>query len=182
MSSQNPENSLKPEELTEELNQASIIEASENKILDEDPLAKLENELAELRDNHLRLHAEFENFRKRSLKERSELIRYAGSDIMTSLLPVLDDFERARKALNHEPESPAKEGFVLIHNKMLSILESNGLKAMPCVGEEFNSDLHEAISRVDSESALKGKIVDELEKGYQVHDRIIRFAKVVVGS
>lgn len=169
-------------QIADELNLASNVEASEQLPLEENPTEKLEKEIKELKDQHLRFAAEFENYKKRTLKERAELIRTAGADILIALLPVLDDMERAIKALENVENSPLKEGVLLIQNKLISILEQRGLKPMESLGTEFNVDLHEAITNVPVEDSKKDKVVDELEKGYYLHDKVIRYAKVIVGK
>ncbi len=143
---------------------------------------KLEAELADLKDQHRRLYAEFDNFRKRSMKERLDLIKTAGSDTIISLLPVLDDFDRALKALENVEEGPLKEGVLLIHAKFSSILEQKGLTAMQTNGTDFDTDLHEAVTNIPAGEENSGKVVEELEKGYRLNDKVIRYAKVVVGS
>jgi molecular chaperone GrpE len=146
------------------------------------PCEKTELELAELKDQHRRLYAEFDNFRKRSLKERMDLIKTAGSDTIVSLLPVIDDFDRALKSLEAVEDGPLKEGVLLIHNKLLSILSQKGLKSMETVNSDFDTDLHEAVTNIPAGEDKTGKVIDELEKGYMLHDKVIRYAKVVVGS
>lgn len=179
-SEQHTENSQNP--IADELRQVSEAEASEQKPLEEDPVARLENELNTLKDNHLRLYAEFENYKRRNLKERSELIRNAGSEILQSLLPVLDDFERALKALGNDTSNPLTEGVQLIHQKMNGILEQRGLKAMNAIGQPFDVELHEAITEMPvQDDAQKGKVIDEVERGYMLHDKVLRYAKVVIG-
>ena len=140
----------------------------------------IEEKFAELNDKHLRLFAEFENFKKRTAKERMDLYKTAGESVLTALLPVLDDFERSIKA-NKKQED---EGVVLIHNKLKSILETKGLKAMQDpVGEELNTDYHEAITNIPAPSDdMKGKIIDLVEKGYFLNEKVIRYAKVVVAN
>jgi molecular chaperone GrpE len=168
----------------EELQLQSEVEASEQKPLEDNILEKLSAELAEQRDQHMRLYAEFDNFRKRSLKERADYLKSAGSDIVIALLPVMDDFERAIKASSSlEEKDPLKEGIILVYHKLKGILESKGLKAMTSIGTEFNVDVHEAVTNVPvTDSSMKGKVVDELEKGYWYNDKVIRHAKVVVGN
>jgi len=178
-----PEDPISNNAIAEEIKLSSEVEASEQQPVEEDPIGKLENEVLMQKDNYLRLYADFENYKKRSLKERSDMIKSAGADILGSLLPILDDFDRALQALENTENGPAKEGVLLIHNKMLSTLEQRGLKPMQTIGEEFNVDLHEAITNIPvEEHAKKGKVVDELEKGYFLNDKVIRYAKVVVGS
>jgi molecular chaperone GrpE len=144
------------------------------------PELTAEEQIAELKDKQLRLFAEFENFKKRTAKERIELYKTAGENILTSLLPILDDFERSIKA-NTDKED---EGVQLIYNKFKSTLESKGLKAMDdSVGEILNTDFHEAITNVPAPSEeLKGKIIDTIEKGYFLNEKVIRYAKVVVAN
>jgi molecular chaperone GrpE len=139
-----------------------------------------EEKLSELNDKHLRLFAEFENFKKRTAKERIDLYKTAGESILNALLPVLDDFERSIKA-NEKQED---EGVVLIYNKLKSTLETKGLKAMDNpVGTELNTDYHEAITNIAAPSDdMKGKIIDVVEKGYFLNEKVIRYAKVVVAN
>lgn len=145
---------------------------------------KWKESAADWRDKYLRLYAEFDNFRKRSQKERSDLLQTASSDVIKEMLTVLDDFDRAVKA-NEKVEDIAivKEGFVLIHQKLYRILENKGLKPMNANGLPFDTDFHEAITQIPAPTQdLKGKVVDEVEKGYTLHDKVIRFAKVVIGQ
>tara|TARA_B100000963_G_scaffold221262_1_gene192865 strand:+ start:4064 stop:4555 length:492 start_codon:yes stop_codon:yes gene_type:complete len=152
----------------------------EEKAKNEKQELTVEEKFVELNDKHLRLFAEFENFKKRTAKERMDLYKTAGESILTALLPILDDFERSIKA-NQKQED---EGVVLIHNKLKSILETKGLKAMQDpVGEELNTDYHEAITNIPAPSDnMKGKIIDVVEKGYFLNEKVIRYAKVVVAN
>ncbi len=145
---------------------------------------ELKKQVEELKDKHLRLFAEFDNFRKRTARERIDLQATAGKDLMVDLLPVLDDFERAKKSIDESDDPKAiKEGIDLIYNKLNSTLTTKGLKAMESVGEEFDADKHEALTEVPAPSDdMKGKVMDEIEKGYLLNDHIIRYAKVVVGK
>lgn len=137
----------------------------------------------EWRDKYLRLYAEFDNFRKRTMRERGDLVRSAGRDLMEALLPVLDDFERAMAAAEGQGVEQDMEGTKLIVQKMRGILESKGLKRMEAKGAEFDIDLHEAIAQVPApEADKKGKVIDVVEPGYKLHDTVLRFAKVVVGN
>ncbi len=147
-------------------------------------MKELETKLAEANDKYLRLYSEFDNFRKRTAKERVDLINTAGEDIFKSLLPVLDDFERAIKSNAETTDIKAvNDGVSLIYNKFKSTLTSKGLQEMKSHGETFDADIHEAITNVPAPSDdLKGKVVDELEKGYSLNGKIIRFAKVVIGQ
>jgi molecular chaperone GrpE len=143
-----------------------------------------EEKHAELNDKFLRLYAEFDNYRRRTNKERLDLIANANGALLKDILPVIDDFERAM--LNNEKvEDPQvlKEGFALINNKLRSILESKGLKLMEVKGTPFDSELHEAIANVPVEDEeMKGKVIDDVEKGYYLNEKVIRYAKVVVGQ
>ena len=139
-----------------------------------------EEKITQLNDKHLRLFAEFENFKKRTAKERMDLYKTAGENVLTALLPVLDDFERSIKA-NQKQED---EGVILIYNKLKSILETKGLKAMEdSIGKKLNTDYHEAITNIPAPSDdMKGKIIDVIEKGYFLNEKVIRYAKVVVAN
>jgi molecular chaperone GrpE len=145
---------------------------------------KLKLENAALNDKYLRLFAEFDNFKRRTQKERVELLQTAGKEVILSMLPVLDDFDRANKATENATEiSAIREGIQLVHTKLKSILNQKGLKEMESIHTAFDTDLHEAITKVPAPTDdLKGKVIDELEKGYTLNDKVIRFAKVVVGS
>ncbi|WP_413668736.1 nucleotide exchange factor GrpE [Mucilaginibacter sp. Mucisp86] len=145
---------------------------------------KLKDELAQANDKYLRLYAEFDNFRRRTIKEREEARKTEGKDVIVALLPVLDDFERAQRAMDKATEvAPVKEGVTLIQNKLKNILGQKGLKEMTSIGNAFDADLHEAITNIPAPTDdLKGKVMDEMEKGYTLNDKVIRFAKVVVGA
>ena len=144
----------------------------------------LQQELKELNDKHIRLLAEFDNFRKRTRKEKEDLIKYAGEDIWKKILPVLDDFERAIKEnQNTNDIDVVKKGFELIYNKFKHITTQNNLMAIDSMHKEFNADIMEAVAKVPAPSEeMKGKVIDELEKAYQLNDKLIRPAKVVVGE
>ncbi len=161
-------------------NEATVNEAAEELSAED----KLKQEVAELNDKYLRLFAEFDNFKRRTQKERVELLQTAGKDVVVSLLPVLDDFERAIKATENTTEvAPVREGIVLVQTKLKSILSQKGLKEIESINTEFNTDLHEAITQIPSPTdEQKGKVIDELEKGYTLNDKVVRFAKVVVGA
>jgi molecular chaperone GrpE len=145
----------------------------------------LNEQVSELNDRYLRLYSEFDNYRKRTLKEKVELSKYAAADIITKMLPVLDDFDRAIRAFDVTSDAgqSLKDGVVLIFNKFLSILNQQGLEQMRTAGESFDTDFHEAITIIPAANPeQKGKIVDEVEKGYLLNGKVIRYAKVVVGS
>ena len=141
-------------------------------------------EIAELKDKYLRLLAEFDNFRKRVSREKIELINTAAQDTLSALLPVLDDFDRAKRIADQEDSSePFSEGMQLLYNKLYSVLRQKGLAPMESNGVAFDAEQHEAITEIPAPSEeLKGKIVDTIEKGYSLHGKIIRYAKVVVGK
>ncbi len=168
---QNGENSGAEETKTELVEELSVEE-------------KLKQENAALNDKYLRLFAEFDNYKRRTQKERVELLQTAGKDVIVSLLTVLDDFDRANKAAESAVEvGPIKEGVQLVHTKLKNLLAQKGLKEMECINTPFDTDLHEAITKIPAPNdELKGKVIDELEKGYTLNDKVIRFAKVVVGS
>ncbi|MBN1183055.1 MAG: nucleotide exchange factor GrpE [Bacteroidales bacterium] len=140
--------------------------------------------LAELQDKYLRLSAEFDNFRKRTLKEKMELTKSAGEDILLSLLPVMDDFERGMQALDKANDINAvKEGMHIIHKKFKDFLSQKGVKEIEAVSKDFDVDFHEAITKIPAPSDdLKGKVVDVIEKGYCLNEKVIRYSKVVVGE
>lgn len=149
-----------------------------------DPIEKLESELLEEKNKYLRLYAEFENFRRRTAKERIELIGSASADVIKDMLTILDDFERAIQSNETAEDLTAvKEGFQLLHHKLLKLLEGKGLKPFDSLGQKFDADLHEAIAQVPvEEKTKKGTIIDVVEKGYELNEKIIRHPKVVVGN
>jgi len=143
---------------------------------------KIQAELAEQKDKYIRLYSEFENFRRRTAKEKLDLIQSANEQLLKTLLPVIDDFDRAEKSFKDKNDKDL-EGFFLIRNKFKKILEQAGVKLMDIKsGSDFDADFHEAITQIPSEEKLKGKVVDVVEPGYLLNDKVIRFAKVVVGS
>lgn len=145
---------------------------------------KLSAELQEQKDKYVRLYAEFDNFRRRTSKERLELIQTAGKDVIVSLLDVLDDCDRAEKQINSTDDvAQIKEGIQLVFSKLRNNLQSKGLKPMKSIGEDFDVEKHEAITEIPApKPELSGKVIDEVQKGYYMNDKIIRFAKVVVGK
>jgi molecular chaperone GrpE len=185
------ENTVQPDQELE--NSANLKETEPQKPEATEPVAevkqdpandvkKLQDELAEAKDKYLRLYAEFDNFRRRTAKERIELIQSAGEQLLKALLPVADDFDRAEKSFAGKTDKEA-EGFFLIQNKFKKILEQNSVKVMDTSNGEFNPDIHDAITQVPApDEKSKGKIVDVVEKGYLLNDKVIRHAKVVVGS
>ncbi|WP_127131920.1 nucleotide exchange factor GrpE [Pseudoflavitalea rhizosphaerae] len=145
---------------------------------------KLQQEVGELKDKYIRQAAEFDNFRRRTSREKLELIQTAGKDVIVSLLDVLDDCDRAEKTLETQEDNPAiREGVQLVFAKLRNTLAAKGLKPMQTIGTEFNPEFHEAITEIPAPAPeLAGKVVDEVTRGYYLNDKIIRFAKVVVGK
>ncbi len=145
---------------------------------------KIQAELEEQKDKYIRLFAEFDNYKRRSAKERIELIQTAGKEVITSLLDVLDDSERAEKQLQTSNDlDQIKKGIELVFGKLRSTLQAKGLKAMESINTDFDVEKHEAITEIPAPTEkLKDKVVDEVQKGYYLNDKIIRFAKVVVGK
>lgn len=175
------------QEEIEQVNDARQNDVKETKILAEEEISevdKLKQEVATLNDKYVRLYAEFDNYKRRTTKERIDLLQTAGKDVIVSLLTVLDDFERASKAMENAQEvAPVKEGINLVHHKLKSLLVQKGLKEMDAKGVTFDAEIHEAITNIPAPTEdLKGKVVDEVEKGYYLNDKVIRFAKVVVGA
>lgn len=175
---ENEENMEQREETAEQKQEESLPEVPKDKA------AELEEKLAELNDKYLRLYSEYDNYRKRTAKEKIEYMMASGEDVYKLLLPVLDDFERAIKLNESITDiTPVKEGFSLIYNKFKNNLAQKGLTPMDAMGQAFNADLHEAITNIPAPSDdLKGKVVDVVEKGYSLNGKVIRFAKVIVGN
>lgn len=147
-------------------------------------LESLQKQLNAEKEKFLRLFAEFENFRKRTARERTDMFRTAGQDVIVSLLPVLDDFDRAMKELNKSGDEAALQGVALIHNKFKETLKNKGLEEISVSeGDTFDADVHEAVTQIPApDKSLKGKVVDVIEKGFTLGDRVIRHPKVVVGN
>lgn len=166
---------------TETSTQAETVESVKEEV---NPLEKLQSQLDTEKDRNLRLFAEFENFKKRTTKERIELFKTAGEDVIVSMLPVLDDFDRALSQITKEEEDSHVEGMRLIFTKLSTTLKNKGLEVVEVQkGDAFNADIHEAITQIPAPSKkLKGKIIDTVEKGYKLGDKIIRFPKVVIGQ
>ena len=158
-------------------------EASKEEVSENDSLQKVKDDLAEAKDKYLRLYSEFENFRRRTSREKLEMIQTANEGLIKALLPVMDDFERAQKVMQGKEEN-LDEGYALIHQKLKKILELQGVKTMDIgVGSAFNADTQEAISQLPApEENLKGKIIEVVEPGYLLQEKVIRYAKVVVGN
>lgn len=143
-----------------------------------------EEKYKEMNDKYLRLSAEFDNYRKRTLKERMEMMKNAGEDILINFLPVMDNIERAKQSIDDAKELDAiKEGISLIHKNIFDFLTARGISEINAKGEVFDTDLHEALTKIPApEDDLKGKVVDVIEKGYKIKDKVLRYAKVVVGE
>ncbi|WP_207536044.1 nucleotide exchange factor GrpE [Desertivirga arenae] len=181
----NKEMNQEQEEIKETITDSNEAETAENKGAEEvSGEEKLRAELAEANDKYLRLYAEFDNYKRRTSKERVELLQTAGKDVIVDMLSILDDFERASKSMESATDvSAVKEGISLVHNKLKNTLANKGLKEMESKGNPFDADIHEAITNIPAPSDdLKGKVVDEVEKGYYLNDKVIRFAKVIVGA
>lgn len=153
-------------------------------LTEENDMVKLKAEIQEQKDKYLRLFAEFDNFKRRTAKERIELTQTAGKEVITSMLDVLDDCDRAEKQMQTTTDiTQIKEGVQLVFNKLRTTLQSKGLKSMESINTEFDVEKHEAITEIPAPTPdLKGKVVDEVTKGYYLNDKLIRFAKVIVGK
>lgn len=180
------------EEVLNETNQDTEQAASDNvedpvteeKENEKDPLAVAQEEIETLKDKYLRSVAEFDNYRKRTLKERSELILNGGEKVITAILPVIDDMERAiENGAKTDDLEVLREGMTLIHQKFIKILESQGVSLIPTDDSDFDTDVHEAVAMVPNmDDDKKGKVIDCLQKGYKLNDKVIRHAKVAVGQ
>jgi molecular chaperone GrpE len=175
------ENDLPNEALQNEeaMNEAQAAAENEQESAPQD-----EQLVDEYKDKFVRLYAEFDNYRRRTNEEKLQLMATAGKDVISTMLPVLDNFERAIATNENLDDITAiKEGFQLIYNMLKANLEAKGLKPMESKGQDFDSDLHEAIANIPApDAALKGKVMDDVEKGYYLNDKVLRFAKVVVGQ
>ena len=149
-----------------------------------DELEALGEKLADITDKHLRLQAEFDNFRRRTIKEKADLIKSGGESVLVNIIPVVDDFERALDSLKDVADDDAgKQGTALIYNKFEEFLKQNQVKEIEALHSDFDVDLHEALTKIPApEEELKGKVVDVIQKGYLLNDKVIRFAKVVIGE
>ena len=147
-------------------------------------LKACEDKINELQDKYLRLTAEFDNYRKRTLREKSELIKTASEEVLKKIIPVMDDFERGLSVVEKATDLEAvKQGMNLIYSRFKDFLSQNGVKEIEAMNQEFNTDMHEAVTKIPApEEQLKGKVVDVVEKGYLLHDKVIRFPKVIVGE
>ncbi|WP_321287076.1 nucleotide exchange factor GrpE [uncultured Sunxiuqinia sp.] len=150
----------------------------------DEKIEALGNELIELKDKHIRLQAEFDNYRKRTMKEKMELIKTGGETVLVNILPVIDDFERALIAFSEmKDDDPLKQGITLIYSKFQEFLKQNNIQEIEAREKEFDTDLHEAITKIPApKEELKGKVVDVIQKGYVMNEKVIRFSKVVIGE
>ena len=180
-------NNAKEQNITADASEKAI----EGEVLAEIKIQELEAEIASLKvnlagmnDKYLRLSADFDNFRRRTLKEKMDLINSASEKVLTNILLVIDDFERAIQASNSTTEIEAvKEGITLIYNKFRDFTKQNGVTEIEALGKDFDTDLHEAITKIPApNNELKGKVVDVVQKGYYLNEKVIRFAKVVIGE
>lgn len=176
-----PETSEKEAEETT-VEEPQTIEEDGGKKLSE--LEQTKKELGEMKDKYLRTFAEFDNYRKRTNKQRQDDIKLASRDALNAILPAVNDFERAIKVAQQEDnDEQLPEGIVLVYNKLMKALEQQGIREMETDGQDFDPELHEALTKIPAPAEeLKGKIIDTIEKGYYLNDRIIRYAKVVVGE
>jgi molecular chaperone GrpE len=172
------------EELTNEDEKHEDKKKKSKKEHKSDRFQELEEKFIELSDKHLRLQAEFDNFRRRTMKEKVDLIKSGGETVLTGILPVIDDFERALQSLKEVPEDdPGKKGTLLIYSKFREFLKQNNVKEIDAINQNFDVDLHEALTKIPApEENLKGKVVDVVQKGYLLNEKVIRYAKVVVGE
>lgn len=181
------ENANNTEETTTETPEAEEKTSKKKKSKKEKKEAKIEElgeKLQDIQDKHLRLQAEFDNFRRRTIKEKADLIKSGGETVLVNILPVIDDFERAIDSLKELPDEDAgKQGTSLIYNKFQEFLKQNNVKEIEALHQDFDVDLHEALTKIPApEKKLKGKVVDVISKGYCLNEKVIRFAKVVIGE
>lgn len=171
-------------EENESVNDASPNSGENFEEEDLSPEELLKTELNDANNKYIRLYAEFDNYKRRTSRERIELLQSAGKDVIVDLLPVLDDLERALKSIDeHANDDAVKEGVQLVANKLKKTLQQKGLKEMESINQPFDADFHEAITNIPAPSEeMKGKIIDEVVKGYLLNDKVLRYAKVVVGS
>ncbi len=170
------------DKLHDEIDNSAGQEQAAEPNMQETPIAKLEEEVSSLKDKYVRLYSDFENYKRRAVKERYEIITSANKELMADLLPVLDDLERASNVITES--GATHEGVQLVYSKFLKVLEQKGLKLMEIVpGDDFDSEYHEAVAQMPaSDEKLKGKIIDVVEKGYFLGEKVVRFAKVVTGA
>ncbi len=173
-----------PQEIVQDQEELAEVPTHETVADVNEELKALKQDYEEMKDKHLRLYAEFENFKRRTTREKLEFMKTASQDILSALLPVLDDFDRAKQNAEKEGSTEVfSDGINLVYHKLQQILKSKGLEAMDTNGQPFNPEFHEAVTEVPASSEeMKGYIVDTIEKGYLLNDKIIRYAKVVIGK
>ena len=179
------EEKKKKEEEELENQEETQVEDAQEEIIELSPEEELEAQVKEATDKYLRLYSEFDNFRKRTQKEKIELYKTAGEGVITAIIPILDDFERAQKAMEESDDiQGVKDGVQLIHDKLLNILKQKGLEEVEsAIGKNFDIEFHEAITQIPAPSKKeKGKVLDVVEKGYELNGKVIRFTKVVIGQ
>ena len=170
--------SATPENTSEDLE--GNVEASDSVV---SAVRVIEEKLAEMQDKYIRLSAEFDNYRKRTLREKMDMSKYAGENLLLGIIPLMDDFERGLKHMDTSTDCMAlKDGIDIIYGKFSDFLKQNGIKEIESLNSNFNVDLHEAVAKVPVEEDKKGKVVDVVQKGYYLQDKVLRFAKVVVGE
>ncbi len=181
---ENAEDSVNSEQQSSAKKKDKVKEDGINTDNKADTEESLEEKLAEAKDKYLRLSAEFDNYRKRTLKEKMDLTKSAGESIINNLLPVMDDFDRALQLMEEVSDCKAmKDGIDLIYSKFSEFLKGNGVKEIDALNKEFDTDLHEAITKIPApDKKSKGKVVDVIQKGYYLNDRVMRYAKVVIGE
>lgn len=182
-----PDETLKKDNVAEEGEKIASVEKENKKKKtkkNDAVIEELVTKLEEISDKHLRLQAEFDNFRKRISKEKAELIKSGGENVLVNLLPVIDDFERALNSFNNVSDNDSmKQGIILIYNKFSYFLKQNNVKEIEALNMDFNIDLHEAVTKIPAPNeSLQGKVVDVIQKGYLLNDKVIRFAKVIIGE
>lgn len=175
----NPEDELNASDAIQE---DQLVEESNDEVNQEKP-EDAEDPLKVAQEKYIRLYSDFDNFRKRTQKEKADLINYAAGDVLKDFLVVMDDFQRALVANKTNADLDSlKQGFELLYAKIDGLMKNKGLKEMECIGEDFNPDFHEAITNIPAGDDMKGKVVDVIEKGYFLKERVVRYAKVVVGQ
>ena len=184
MSTQNEENIKVEDQVQETVEATNEVEVEETETVELTKEEQLTEDLQKEQDKFLRLFAEFENYKKRTSKERIELFKTASQDVMVAMLPILDDFDRAYSEISKTDEKELLKGVELISNKLRATLEQKGLAALDVrAGDTFNADNHEAITQIPAPTDdMKGKIIDVIEKGYKLGEKVIRFPKVVIGQ
>jgi len=179
------EKSIVEDEIVDgELNDEKLINDADNEESNVDVIAILQKELLESQDKYLRLAAEFDNYRKRTLREKTELLQNAGESLLKDILPIVDDFDRGIEIASQAEDMDAvRTGMGLIYNKLKEFLTNHGVKEIKALNEPFDTDWHEAITNIPAQSKkMKGKILDVIQKGYTMNDKVIRYSKVVVGE